>query len=87
MIDPHDIEGLGEAMRRILVDAELRASLVQKGLKQVQKFNWHRVARNTLAVYYEVSQLGKPGTESRDRLIPQDLWLKYREVEKSFYPT
>lgn len=55
MIDPRSVEQLTNAMVRLLTDKELRQKLVALGKIQVERFNWYRVARNTLAVYYEVA--------------------------------
>lgn len=86
MIDPGDIEGLANAMKSILIDPDLRLDLIEKGLKQVQKFNWYRVARNTLAVYHEVYSLGQKKQESKNGLIPMEKWLAFRNRERESYP-
>ena len=54
MVDPYDVEGLAEAMRQVLMDAELREELRRRGLKQARQFTWERTARETLAVYQEI---------------------------------
>lgn len=54
LIDPHDVDGLTVAMWRVLTDADLRASLVAKGLKRAGMFTWQRAARETLDVYQRV---------------------------------
>lgn len=55
MIDPRSVEQLTNAMVLLLTDKELRQKLIALGKVQVERFNWYRVARNTLAVYYEVA--------------------------------
>jgi len=82
MVNPHDTEQLARSIQHVLDDKELRAKMVEKGLAQVKKFNWYRVARNTLAVYYEVSQSGSRG-ELGGKHIPVDQWQKLKELEKS----
>jgi glycosyltransferase involved in cell wall biosynthesis len=53
-VDPTDVEGLAEAMRRVLADAGLRQDLRARGLARAQQFTWERTARETLAVYRQV---------------------------------
>ncbi len=54
MVDPHDVEGLAEAMYRVLTDADLREELRARGLERARQFTWERTARETVAVYREV---------------------------------
>ncbi len=53
-VDPYDVEGLAEAMRRVLTDANLRQELREKGLQRAKQFTWERAARETIAVYQKV---------------------------------
>jgi len=50
LVDPLDVEGMAEAMNRLLQDEGLRAELVERGYRQVRRFSWERCARATLAV-------------------------------------
>jgi len=52
--DPNDVESMTETLRRLLRDADLRASLRQRGLKQAARFSWERVADETEAIYKAV---------------------------------
>ena len=83
MVSPYDAGQLAATMNQILGDPALREKLVQAGLKQVRKFNWQRVARNTLAIYYEVfhSQEGSEG--SKRRFLPYDRWLTLKAYESA----
>lgn len=54
LIDPEDTEGWAEGLRRLLTDAELQHSLVQRGYQQVQMFSWDRAAQQVLDVFTEV---------------------------------
>jgi glycosyltransferase involved in cell wall biosynthesis len=54
MVDPVDTEGLADAMRRMIADAELRAEMRKKGLRQARKFSWERNAAETMEVYRKV---------------------------------
>jgi glycosyltransferase involved in cell wall biosynthesis len=49
--DPADRDSLAGALRRVLGDHELRASLRAAGLERAKLFTWERTARETLAVY------------------------------------
>lgn len=51
LVDPEDIQGLTEALRRAISDEGLREQLRQKGLARSQEFRWERTARETAAVY------------------------------------
>lgn len=53
-VDPYDVEGLAEAMHRVLTDADLQEKLRKRGLEQARQFTWERTARETTAVYREV---------------------------------
>jgi glycosyltransferase involved in cell wall biosynthesis len=54
MVDPYDVEGLAEAMQRVLTDADLREELRAKGLARARHFTWEQAARETIAVYQKV---------------------------------
>jgi glycosyltransferase involved in cell wall biosynthesis len=51
MCDPHDHEGLVQAMYAVLTNDELRRSLIERGLARAQQFTWEQTAQKTLAVY------------------------------------
>jgi glycosyltransferase involved in cell wall biosynthesis len=78
MVSPYDVKQLSDTMNRALTDEELRAVMVKRGLEQVKKFNWYRVARNTLAVYYEVHASNEKTSQS----IPFELWKTLTKLEK-----
>jgi glycosyltransferase involved in cell wall biosynthesis len=56
MFDPFDTVALSQALARIVDDAELRASLRQRGLQRAQKFSWTTTAELTLQVYQQTAQ-------------------------------
>lgn len=78
MVSPYDTKQLASTMERVLTDDELHAKLVRNGYQQIKKFNWLRVARNTLAVYYEVYY-----SESHKKLehLPVQKWRELRALE------
>ena len=55
-LDPLDVKGWEEAILEVLSNAALRQDLQAKGLKRATQFTWERTARETMAVYEEVSQ-------------------------------
>jgi len=52
--DPYDIRDIAKAIEKVVSDASLRKSLVEKGLIQVKKYNWDKTAKETLEVYKEI---------------------------------
>lgn len=56
LVDPLDTEAIAEAVRRLLDDEGLRASLRAKGLERAKLFPWSRTARETLQVYRDVAR-------------------------------
>ncbi len=57
-VDPLDVEGLAEAMRRALSDEVLRQEMRERGLKRAKGFSWTKTARETVRVYRRVMELG-----------------------------
>ncbi|MCI5149533.1 MAG: glycosyltransferase family 1 protein [Candidatus Electrothrix sp. MAN1_4] len=53
-IDPHDIEGLSNALYEVLTNDDLKLRLRQKGLQRAKKFSWHRSAEIALKCYEQV---------------------------------
>jgi alpha-1,3-rhamnosyl/mannosyltransferase len=54
LVDPDDIEGLRDAMRRVGADDALREQLTRRGIEVVSSFSWDETARATVAAYEEV---------------------------------
>jgi glycosyltransferase involved in cell wall biosynthesis len=54
LIDPHDPGAIAEAMRRVLMDSDLREELRQKGFTRVRQFSWERSIRRVREIYGEV---------------------------------
>lgn len=81
LIDPKNREQLTKAMHRVLTDRTLRESMIKAGSQRVLRFNWYRVARGVLAVYYEVyqRQLSQPSTVRT--FIPKGIWKALRTLE------
>jgi glycosyltransferase involved in cell wall biosynthesis len=49
--DPYDIDDMARAIDDILTDSSLRKELIKKGSKQLKKYSWERMARQTHTVY------------------------------------
>jgi glycosyltransferase involved in cell wall biosynthesis len=54
MANPDDIDGMREALRRLLEDRVYAQNLVKLGLERAQLFSWNKCARETVAVYEKV---------------------------------
>jgi glycosyltransferase involved in cell wall biosynthesis len=59
-IAPTEVREWTQALERISNDAELRASLRERGLKQATRFTWEAAARQTYAIYQEVYAAHRP---------------------------
>lgn len=58
--DPYNPEQMASQLHRVFSDAALRASLMEQGRLNLQRFNWADTARQTLAVYYHALQMPLP---------------------------
>lgn len=54
MVDPHDINGLKDAMKAVLQNSDLKRDMVKKGLSRSKQFTWKKCAIETLDVYKEM---------------------------------
>jgi alpha-1,3-rhamnosyl/mannosyltransferase len=54
LVDPDDVEGLRDAMRRVCTEPALRAELTERGAEVVSGFSWDETARATVAAYEEL---------------------------------
>ena len=53
-VDPHDVDALREAIRRLAEDDSQWEALRSAGLARAAQFSWERCARETVAVYRKV---------------------------------
>jgi glycosyltransferase involved in cell wall biosynthesis len=51
LVDPLDVGAIATAMERVLLDDELHAGLVERGLRQATRFSWNRTAELTMGTY------------------------------------
>ena len=55
LVAPEEVDGIRDALSRVLDDATLRADLSRRGLARAAQFSWDRCARQTLDVYRSVT--------------------------------
>jgi glycosyltransferase involved in cell wall biosynthesis len=56
LVDPHDVDAIAAAMRRLATDEALRQDLARRGLSNVKRFSWEKCAAETLAVLEEAAR-------------------------------
>jgi glycosyltransferase involved in cell wall biosynthesis len=54
MIDPYEPQAIADAIRRVLAEPELRATLRVRGLARAREFSWERSIRRVREIYGEV---------------------------------
>lgn len=52
--DPTSVEAIAEAVRRVLVDEQLRFTLAQRGIARAARATWEATARDTIRAYDDV---------------------------------
>ncbi|MEA1937158.1 MAG: glycosyltransferase family 1 protein [Patescibacteria group bacterium] len=52
--NPDNYEEMAEKIAQVIQDENLKNNLIQKGLQQVEKYNWKKMAEETLEIYEEV---------------------------------
>ena len=82
MVSPYDCDQLADTLALIVRDPLLRREMRIRGYEQVKKFNWYRVARNILAVYYEVYCETHQG--QGDNSLPFEKWKEMMLREKGY---
>ncbi len=55
LIDPNDVDSLTAAVRQIIDQPDLAATLRQRGLLQASKFTWEAAALQTAQLYHEIA--------------------------------
>ena len=59
LVEPLDVEGWREAMRRVIEDDAWHASLCAGGIETAARFTWERCAADTLAAYRAAGGQGR----------------------------
>jgi len=49
--DPRGISETADAIEKVITDNELRKKLIAAGQKQIKKYSWQKMAKETLAIY------------------------------------
>lgn len=56
LVDPHDVRQLSEAIEKVLKDKDLQQDLIEKGQRNIERFNWDRSAQKLLDIFHEVAE-------------------------------
>jgi len=59
-VGPGDLFALADALKEVMNAPKLREEMVRKGLEQARRFQAHRMAEETLAVYQNVANASTP---------------------------
>ena len=54
-VNPENVFEIARGIKEVLLNDELRASLIRCGLEHARRFSWERTAREVLAIYREAS--------------------------------
>jgi glycosyltransferase involved in cell wall biosynthesis len=54
LVDPEDTEALGQALRNLTSNEELRRDLAQRGICRARAFTWEKAVRETWQIYQEL---------------------------------
>jgi glycosyltransferase involved in cell wall biosynthesis len=57
MFDPFDVADIAAAIKKVISDEALRATLKTRGLERAKLFDWQHTARQTLEVYKKAANL------------------------------
>ena len=55
LVNPENVFEIARGIREALTNESLRASLIQKGHRQAQRFSWESTARQVLEIYQELA--------------------------------
>jgi glycosyltransferase involved in cell wall biosynthesis len=51
LVDPTDVDGLADALDRVVHDDELRRELVARGCRRVEQYSWPHIAPRFVDLY------------------------------------
>src|SRR5579884_913262 len=54
IVNPENVFDIARGIRDLLLDRDLRSTLIRRGFEQLRRFSWDRTAREVLATYREV---------------------------------
>jgi glycosyltransferase involved in cell wall biosynthesis len=55
LVNPENVFDIARGIKEVLLDDDLRQTLVRRGHVQAAKFSWERTAREVLAIYREIA--------------------------------
>ncbi|HDY67923.1 MAG TPA: glycosyltransferase family 1 protein [Candidatus Scalindua sp.] len=55
LVNPYDFNELAATIADLLHDEKLQTDLIETGFRNIQRFSWDKVARDTLAVYNSIA--------------------------------
>jgi glycosyltransferase involved in cell wall biosynthesis len=55
LVDPYDVAAIQDGLLRLLVDQDLRQSLIHKGFQRLHHFSWANAARKVMAILQAVA--------------------------------
>jgi glycosyltransferase involved in cell wall biosynthesis len=56
LVNPENVFDIARGIREVLLNEDLRRSLVSKGREQAARFSWERTAREVIEIYREVAR-------------------------------
>ncbi len=56
LVKPENVFDIARGIREVLLDDELRATLIRRGREQASRFSWERTARQVLDIYLEAAE-------------------------------
>lgn len=49
--NPLNVDDIAEKIQKILIDRELREKLIKEGFERIKKYDWQKMAKETIAIY------------------------------------
>jgi glycosyltransferase involved in cell wall biosynthesis len=69
LVDPLNVEDIAAGMKKVLLDAPLRAVMIAKGLQRAKAFGWDQCARQVLAAFESLDTRTRANASSDEELI------------------
>lgn len=87
LVDPFDVSGIAEGMRRLLNDVSLRDDLARRGKRNVMRFSWERTASQVLEMLVEIGDARrKVAGDSRVKVRLQPVTILGVRVHRLTFP-
>jgi glycosyltransferase involved in cell wall biosynthesis len=55
-VNPENVFDIARGLRDVLLDENLRKTLIRKGREQAARFSWERTARQVLDIYLQAAR-------------------------------